>query len=152
MPRCILSARSACPRPCSPRAAPSTSPSTRRATCASSTPRRSAPQEAARVEVPFELDDEIRGSLKQLPPLSSELRRINQVNDFIFDGLQLEYTLAPTKNAVETFRTRSGNCLSFVNLFVGVARELGLTPYYVEVPTSRSGTTASSPPPEQPCR
>jgi tetratricopeptide (TPR) repeat protein len=90
-------------------------------------------QEAAQVEVPFELNDEIRGSLKQFPPLASELRRINQVNDFIFDGLHLEYTLAPTRNAIETFRTRSGNCLSFVNLFIGVARQVGLTPYYVEV-------------------
>src|SRR3954452_5600314 len=90
-------------------------------------------QEAAKVEVPFELDAEIRASLKQMPPLASELRRINQVNDFIFDGLHLQYTLAPTRNAVETYRTRSGNCLSFVNLFVGVAREMGLTPYYVEV-------------------
>ncbi|HEY0514700.1 MAG TPA: tetratricopeptide repeat protein [Thermoanaerobaculia bacterium] len=90
-------------------------------------------QEAARVEVPFELDDTIRGSLQKLPKLSSELRRVNQVNDFIFDGLQLQYSLTPTKDAVATYRTRSGNCLSFVNLFVGVARELGLSPYYVEV-------------------
>jgi tetratricopeptide (TPR) repeat protein len=90
-------------------------------------------QAASQVEVPFELDDGIRGSLKTLPPLASELRRINQVNDFIFDGLHLQYALAPTKNAIDTYRTRSGNCLSFVNLFVGVARELGLTPYYVEV-------------------
>lgn len=91
------------------------------------------PQEAAKVEVPFQIDDEIRGSLQKLPRLSSDLRRVNQVNDFIFDGLNLQYSLAPTKNAVETFRTRSGNCLSFVNLFVGAARELGLTPSYVEV-------------------
>lgn len=91
------------------------------------------PQAASQVEVPFELDDQIRASLGKLPPLSSELRRINQVNDFIFDGLHLQYALAPTKNAVDTYRTRAGNCLSFVNLFVGVSRELGLTPYYVEV-------------------
>ena len=90
-------------------------------------------QEASRVQVPFELDEEIRGSLGKLPKLASELRRVNQVNEFIFDGLQLQYALAPTKNAIETFRTRSGNCLSFVNLFVGVARELGLSPNYVEV-------------------
>lgn len=90
-------------------------------------------EEAARVEVPFELDGEIRGSLQKMPKLSSELRRINQVNEFIFDGLQLQYVLAPTRDAVDTYRTRSGNCLSFVNLFVGVARELGLSPYYVEV-------------------
>ena len=90
-------------------------------------------QEAARVEVPFQIDDEIRGSLQKLPRLSSDLRRVNQVNDFIFDGLNLQYSLAPTKNAIETYRTRSGNCLSFVNLFVGVGRELKLTPFYVEV-------------------
>jgi tetratricopeptide (TPR) repeat protein len=89
--------------------------------------------EAARVEVPFELNEEIRAALKNMPPLQSELRRVNQVNDFIFDGLRLQYTLEPTRNAVETFRTRAGNCLSFVNLFVGVAREKGLNPQYVEV-------------------
>jgi tetratricopeptide (TPR) repeat protein len=89
--------------------------------------------EAAQVEVPFELNAEIRESLKNIPPLQSELRRVNQVNDFIFDGLQLQYTLTPTRNAVDTFRTRAGNCLSFVNLFVGVARERGLNPQYVEV-------------------
>jgi tetratricopeptide (TPR) repeat protein len=89
--------------------------------------------EAQRVEVPFELNDDIRATLGKMPPLASELRRINQVNDFIFDGLQLQYSLTPTRNAVETWRTREGNCLSFVNLFVGVARDRGLNPSYVEV-------------------
>lgn len=89
--------------------------------------------QAASVEVPFELNDSIRDDLAKLPRLSSELRRVNQVNDFIFDGLQLQYLLTPTRNAVETYQTRAGNCLSFVNLFVGAARELGLNPNYVEV-------------------
>lgn len=89
--------------------------------------------EAARVEVPFELNDEIREALKNIPPVQSELRRVNQVNDFVFDGLRLQYSLTPTRNAVDTFGTRAGNCLSFVNLFVGVARERGLNPQYVEV-------------------
>jgi tetratricopeptide (TPR) repeat protein len=89
--------------------------------------------QASRIAVPFELDDTIRGELSNLPRLSSELRRVNQVNEFIFDGLQLQYLLSPTRTAVETYRTRAGNCLSFVNLFVGVARELGLNPNYVEV-------------------
>ena len=90
-------------------------------------------EEAARIEIPFELDAGIRGSLANLPRLQSELRRVNQVNDFVFDGLQLQYSLTPTRNAVDTYNTRAGNCLSFVNLFVGVARDLGLNPYYVEV-------------------
>jgi tetratricopeptide (TPR) repeat protein len=90
-------------------------------------------QAAARVEIPFEVNDEIRASLGKLPRLTSELRRINQVNAFIFDGLELQYSLTPTRSAVATYSTREGNCLSFVNLFVGVARELGLNPSYVEV-------------------
>jgi tetratricopeptide (TPR) repeat protein len=88
---------------------------------------------AVGVEIPFVLDREITGQLDKLPRLTSELRRINQVNEFIFDGLDLKYALTPTKNAVATYQTRSGNCLSFVNLFVGVARDLGLSPFYVEV-------------------
>jgi tetratricopeptide (TPR) repeat protein len=91
------------------------------------------PQAAAGVEVPFEINAELRAELAKLPRLQSELRRVNQVNDFIFDGLRLQYSLEPTRNAVETYQSRAGNCLSFVNLFVGVARELGLSPYYVEV-------------------
>jgi tetratricopeptide (TPR) repeat protein len=92
-------------------------------------------QEAKRIAVPFELDKEIRGELEKIQRLqsSSELRRINQVTAFIFDGLDLQYELRPTRNAVETYRSRRGNCLSFVNLFVGVARERGLNPFYVEV-------------------
>jgi len=91
------------------------------------------PQAAAQIEVPFELDDQIRAKLDKLQKVPSELRKINQVNAFIFEGLDLQYALTPTRNAVGTYRTRQGNCLSFVNLFVGVARHLGLNPYYVEV-------------------
>lgn len=91
--------------------------------------------EAERIEIPFELNPEIRGELEKIQRLqsSSELRRINQVTNFIFGGLDLKYELRPTRNAVETYEARRGNCLSFVNLFVGVARERGLNPFYVEV-------------------
>ena len=58
---------------------------------------------------------------------------MQQVEDFIFRRLGLRYELTPTRNAVATFETRKGNCLSFVNLFIGVARELRLDPFYVEV-------------------
>ena len=51
----------------------------------------------------------------------------------IFEDLDLHYDLNPTRNAVETFRARKGNCLSFVNLFVGLSRENDLNPFYVEV-------------------
>ncbi|MCG8458311.1 MAG: tetratricopeptide repeat protein, partial [Holophagales bacterium] len=43
------------------------------------------------------------------------------------------YELSPTRDATGTFLARSGNCLSFVNLFVAIGREMRLDPFYVEV-------------------
>ncbi len=91
-------------------------------------------QAAAEAEVPFEVTPELRTSLEQrLRQAPSERSKINEVLRFVFEDLDLRYSLTPTRNAVETFSTKQGNCLSFVNLFVGVARELGLNPFYVEV-------------------
>lgn len=53
--------------------------------------------------------------------------------DFVFSELRLKYALLPTRDAVGTYQAREGNCLSFVNLFVGLARSFRLNPYYVEV-------------------
>jgi tetratricopeptide (TPR) repeat protein len=91
------------------------------------------PAEAARVIVPYELNADIRSQMKKLPPINSELRTLNQVLGLIFERLNLRYVLTPTRTAVETFKAQEGNCLSFVNLFVGLARERGLNPFYVEV-------------------
>ena len=89
---------------------------------------------SAGVEVPFELDYEVRAVVEErLSPAGSERRRTEDILDLIFGWLDLEYSLNPTRNAVETFRARQGNCLSFVNLFVGVARKQRLNPFYVEV-------------------
>ncbi|HEX9670866.1 MAG TPA: tetratricopeptide repeat protein [Thermoanaerobaculia bacterium] len=91
-------------------------------------------EEAAKVVVPFELDAERLVAIdERIRPALDERRRVDQVIDYIFNRLDLEYSLQPTRTAVETFVTREGNCLSFVNLFVGVARHLRLNPFYVEV-------------------
>ena len=86
------------------------------------------------LEVPFEITDEVRAEVEgRINIGASERQRANQVVDFVFSYLDLSYSLTPTRNAVETFRAKEGNCLSFVNLFVGVAREKRLNPFYVEV-------------------
>ncbi|MEP7012617.1 MAG: tetratricopeptide repeat protein [Acidobacteriota bacterium] len=90
--------------------------------------------EAASITVPFELSPVILADLKaKLPPVPSQRRKINQILDYIFSRLDLHYELQPTRDAIEVYRDRKGNCLSFVNLFVGVARQQGLAPFYVEV-------------------
>jgi len=49
------------------------------------------------------------------------------------DGLQLDYDNFKTYTAEEVFYVRQGNCLSFTNLFVALAREAGLKVSYQEV-------------------
>jgi tetratricopeptide (TPR) repeat protein len=89
---------------------------------------------AGQLIVPFELDEAIRAEIEtKLRPAPSELRNLNGVLNFIFEDLDLRYALNPTRSAVGTFHDQRGNCLSFVNLFVGLARERGLNPFYVEV-------------------
>ena len=91
-------------------------------------------EEAARIEVPFELNEEIKTYLhEKMRPAPDERRKVDQVLELIFQRIDLKYSLFPTRNAVDTYRSREGNCLSFVNLFVGVAREQGLNPAYYEV-------------------
>ena len=91
-------------------------------------------QAAASIEVPFEITPALRSSLEQrIRQAPSERSKSNEVVRFIFEDLDLTYSLTPTRNAMATYETQKGNCLSFVNLFVGVARELGLNPFYVEV-------------------
>jgi len=51
------------------------------------------------------------------------------INERTF-GLRFDGT---TRTAAETFRLRRGNCLSFSNMFVAMARYVGLEAYYQEV-------------------
>lgn len=89
---------------------------------------------AQRIEVPYELSDSVVEEITtRVNPSWSEKRRAQAVSDFIFGRLSLQYVLAPTRTAKQTFDAREGNCLSFVNLFVGLARESRLNPFYVEV-------------------
>ncbi len=54
------------------------------------------------------------------------------------DGLRLDYNLFETHTAEEAFYTREGNCMSFTNLFVALARAVGVRARFqeVEVPPS----------------
>lgn len=95
---------------------------------------RLGPESAEGLPVPFELHPAILEAAEgRIQRGASERDRVEQVNDFIFGFAGLDYSLMPTRSAVETFQAREGNCLSFVNLFVGLAREYRLAPFYVEV-------------------
>jgi Flp pilus assembly protein TadD len=62
--------------------------------------------------------------------------RLRQLAITIMGGgdFRLEYD-ETTRTAAETFQARRGNCLSFSNMFVAMARSLGLEAYFQEVDT-----------------
>lgn len=91
-------------------------------------------EEARAIQLPFVLDPELLTALgPRLDPRGSETRRAATITDFVFRSLDLRYQLYPTRDASGTFRARSGNCLSFTNLFVALARRSRLNAFYVEV-------------------
>ncbi len=49
------------------------------------------------------------------------------------DGLRLDYNLFETHTAEEAFYSRQGNCMSFTNLFVALARATGVSARFQEV-------------------
>ena len=74
------------------------------------------------------LDQHIRGEY-------NHEKRLHLLIELIFDEafLGLHYANDHTKTSIETFETRNGNCLSFTNMFVAMARYLGLDAGFQEV-------------------
>jgi Flp pilus assembly protein TadD len=78
---------------------------------------------------------EMQAFLQQVldEPLRPE-QRINRIVEAVLEqGLELEYDNLLTLSARETFAQRAGNCMSFTNLLVALAREAGLDARYQEV-------------------
>ena len=89
---------------------------------------------ADEVEIPYQLDSEILAYVTgRVNPSSSDKKKVDQILDLIFSGVGLEYSLTPTRDAIETFRARQANCLAFTHLFVGIGRSQNMNPFYVEV-------------------
>ena len=52
---------------------------------------------------------------------------------FDTDKLGIQYDASGTKTAIETVKTRSGNCISLANTFVAMARYAGLDSHFISV-------------------
>ncbi|MEM9404974.1 MAG: tetratricopeptide repeat protein, partial [Acidobacteriota bacterium] len=69
----------------------------------------------------------------RVKPNLRERDRVDAILDYIFGTVGLQYELTPTRSANRTAMEGKGNCMSFVNLFVGIGRKNRLNPFYVEV-------------------
>ena len=83
----------------------------------------------------FALDDEMIRFLEETVTSSAPERKLYELINGIFakDKLNLAYENAKTRTAIETFHSRNGNCLSFTNMFVAMARHVGLDARFQEV-------------------
>lgn len=93
--------------------------------------------EDEQVIVPFAVDAEAVTWLHaNIPEKGSSQVRLNLLLQRLTaseDGLGVAYDRNTTGTAAEVFRERSANCLGFMNLFVGLARELGYPAYFLAI-------------------
>ena len=89
----------------------------------------------SRVVVPFALSEEMaewtRGSVGE----TGREERLDRLVELVTNAslLGVRYEAGYTGSAVEVFTERMANCLAFTQMFVGMARELDLAAYFVEV-------------------
>lgn len=81
------------------------------------------------------VNDDMRAFLaERVPERASDSRKVELILEGILaGGLELEYDNLLTLPASEAFYRRAGNCMSFTNLFLALAREVGLRASYQEV-------------------
>ena len=90
----------------------------------------------ASVVIPFEITDEMRTwAHAQVSEAIPQEERLDKLLAAMVDParLKLRYEAGRTVTAQEAFESRRANCLAFTSLFVGLARELGIPAYYLDV-------------------
>jgi len=88
------------------------------------------------LEVPFQVSDPVRDFYADQVRGTNPSDLIQSILSVTFrdkNGLGLTYNNDHTLTANETFAAGQGNCLSFVNLFVGISRAFSVPTEFVEV-------------------
>ena len=88
------------------------------------------------IVIPFEINDEIRQlALEVTKDAKTDSDKVRAIVGSIIDmaGFSLSYDWLSNKTAQEVFREGKGNCLAYSNLFVGMARSVGLDATYADV-------------------
>lgn len=88
------------------------------------------------VVLPYGLTDEMRDWANETAPRhEGDLEQLRLLRERLLDPdeMSMEYSWGYTGTAAEVFRQRKANCLAFTNLFVGMAREVGVEVYFMAV-------------------
>jgi Flp pilus assembly protein TadD len=88
----------------------------------------------AAVIVPFEITEEMGAwAHAHVPDNTPKEKRLDRLLAAMMGDMQLKYESGRTATAREAFESRRANCLAFTSLFVGLARELGIPAFYLDV-------------------
>ncbi|MCP3964373.1 MAG: tetratricopeptide repeat protein [bacterium] len=88
------------------------------------------------VVLPYELTEDMRLWARDVaPPKLSNQQKLQRLAEALLDpeSLRLEYAWGHTGTAAEVFEHRQANCLAFTNLFLGMAREVGVPVHFLSV-------------------
>jgi Flp pilus assembly protein TadD len=97
---------------------------------------RSQGLDPASIVIPFEITDDMRAwAHAQVPKGTKQEELLDRLLAAMINRskLQLVYESGHTATAREAFESRRANCLAFTSLFVGMARELGVPVFYLDV-------------------
>jgi len=92
--------------------------------------------EPSGVVIPYEMTEEMKAWAHRLvPEETAPEKRLETLLAGIVDPDKLKVVYEPrhTATAQEVFETRRANCLAFTSLFVGMAREIGVPAFYLDV-------------------
>lgn len=80
------------------------------------------------VPYPLAITEGMRQEAQRLSGAGDQLHRLRRLQAALFNEAQFpfQYELRETLTAAEAFFRRQGNCLSFTNMFVAMARSLGI--------------------------
>lgn len=89
---------------------------------------RSRGVDPAGITNPLEWTDEMRAKAEEVARLGSVNQKLDQIQFFLFDEqhFRFSYEANTTLTAKEAFETGYGNCVSFTNLFISLARSLNI--------------------------
>lgn len=86
--------------------------------------------------ITLHLDDDIKAALDaRINPNWRDKRKLRELRTFLFSDEEtaINYHASSTRTAMDTFRTRQGNCLAMTNLFVAAGRYVGIDANYQTV-------------------
>ena len=91
-----------------------------------------------KIVVPYDINDEIRElAIKSVENMRTDSDKTRAIVHAIIGrtGMSISYDWLSNKTAQQVFYEGKGNCLAYTNLFIGMAREVGIDAVYVDVKT-----------------